>query len=1336
MKRTSNQNIIHSSEFNFEYSTEASATRGNALIESIFQSQILPEIEKAISNKIPDDLLIELSKLEINIGRIDESTLSAELSDRIRESLETALDINYKRSVFGGKAKDKYGFEIDLPEIIGLFLSKGYLPNGQFNNLTLSQLIDKALLQNKNATLDLMVRQSNINQVAQRLANNINDRTLDNIIFALNGTSKSLLADFRKTMLFVRKTIGISNYKELHFSQLLNCYILEYTLKTNQLNSAKEYLLINVLERFKNEFQIEYQELITTISDFHLDTANKKAILTALQNLIDKKPKYESKDSGFNDTSSIQELNAGNSTDLDENAKTLSFEKAVKQVLKDIQNEKSNNVNPSETGLKEGNKRLFAFFERFLAKNEALLGVVGSNSINALINSMLDENESVFIDLLKKNCKQKNAINNILINTSSETFDKIIIVLEPENSAWIIESRKILIRVKKESKLSRFSDSYFRQIVNFSILQYLLNSNGPNFNYKKFTEFVFSEIREVLESNLQTIINSEKLTKGNSAVTDVMLATSGNLDLKEKGHLKANERLEFKEVIEFLNSGASLFENIKKTYSKIEKLSIKQEDYLEQKTSIQEYNLPVIKRNIVSFYLDYGYLPKAYLSANKKEVQQIFNELIAANDDFLVQKFYEAKDPVRLIESVELLAAGVPGNNLRDYLSHFFVDEFRFLTNIISKTQEFLGSNKINTLNSITVIDTIFIEALAKSKGNKLYGVFSFIVFDKLSEELDEKSISLEKFHQYYSAESLKLEKLKTQSEYDEEFEKHKEDNIKTVLEQNFEWLLNKHRGYQFEFQESDIETKTLIRKLAFYAQFNSLEFTEVIVKNRDRLSQILALLKYYSLPEGYTQILHVLMQQTNLKNEVDDFQQQKFVERKLDSTESSIGNNSFFEDLNYCVLSFKFYANNGFFPWWSKQASFADLMKLLKIQSSLYPSVFEKVFLELAKDEQFFADSFRWISHVERNELKLLFADHKSLKNLWNKFSDIDNYNEDLVELPNAVLKEKLELAKYIDIDDFIKNSHLDSSLLFKGIYFFEDETILKRWLGERTSIRNQLKEYLDLSPLLYYSSLSSIQWRTLVYSYAFKFYENEKQEKKERFHHQFLSFLKIQKRHINWKDVFSQVYDTVQTSNKEGSVQFPKQLIQILNIDNKTDISMEFRDSDSIEEEGIEIRVSNAGVIILWPFLTQLFEHLSFMKNGSFENNEARNRAVYVLQYLVFTNIDFPEYELTLNKLFVGMKMEEHLDPFVTLSENEQEMAGSLLNGLINNWEKVKSSTPEGLQETFLQRQGILKFYKDEVILEVEKMGVDVLMESIPWNISVIKLAWMQKPLNVKWI
>ena len=184
-----------------------------------------------------------------------------------------------------------------------------------------------------------------------------------------------------------------------------------------------------------------------------------------------------------------------------------------------------------------------------------------------------------------------------------------------------------------------------------------------------------------------------------------------------------------------------------------------------------------------------------------------------------------------------------------------------------------------------------------------------------------------------------------------------------------------------------------------------------------------------------------------------------------------------------------------------------------------------------------------------------------------------------------------------------------------------------------------------------------------------------------------------------------------------------------------NKIDIS-QMNNTEEMLDGNIGIRVSNAGIILFWPFLTRFFEQLSLINNGAFKDENCRNEAVYLLQYLAYNRIDFSEHQLVINKILVGMLPSEILLPISPLSEEAKNMAESLINGLRSNWDKVKDSSPEAIQETFLQRDGILIIKEDKMVLTVDKKGVDVLLTSIPWNITLIKLPWMKKPLYVEWV
>lgn len=172
-----------------------------------------------------------------------------------------------------------------------------------------------------------------------------------------------------------------------------------------------------------------------------------------------------------------------------------------------------------------------------------------------------------------------------------------------------------------------------------------------------------------------------------------------------------------------------------------------------------------------------------------------------------------------------------------------------------------------------------------------------------------------------------------------------------------------------------------------------------------------------------------------------------------------------------------------------------------------------------------------------------------------------------------------------------------------------------------------------------------------------------------------------------------------------------------------------------DSELVEGLQVQVQNAGLVILWPFLTTLFTRLEMLNETTFIDEEKEDRAAYLLQYLAYNSIDFPEHELTLNKVFVGTPLSRHLTRVDSLSDQEVEMTQELLRAVIQNWTQVGNSSPQAIQETFVQRSGILTFKKEHVLLRIEKKGVDVLLSSIPWNYTIIKLPWMSLPLHIEW-
>ena len=164
-------------------------------------------------------------------------------------------------------------------------------------------------------------------------------------------------------------------------------------------------------------------------------------------------------------------------------------------------------------------------------------------------------------------------------------------------------------------------------------------------------------------------------------------------------------------------------------------------------------------------------------------------------------------------------------------------------------------------------------------------------------------------------------------------------------------------------------------------------------------------------------------------------------------------------------------------------------------------------------------------------------------------------------------------------------------------------------------------------------------------------------------------------------------------------------------------------------------EIDVENAGLVLLWPYLSKFLGQFDLLKDNTFINDAAVSRAIHLLQYLVTGAEETPEYLLPLNKVLCGWDMDKPVRKKMDLSDPEKAEAEKLLNMVISHWKALKKTSIAGLRSSFLQRNGILTETDAHWQLQVERKAYDLLLEHLPWGISMIKLSWMEKMLLVEW-
>ncbi|MGY6521117.1 MAG: contractile injection system tape measure protein [Mongoliitalea sp.] len=163
------------------------------------------------------------------------------------------------------------------------------------------------------------------------------------------------------------------------------------------------------------------------------------------------------------------------------------------------------------------------------------------------------------------------------------------------------------------------------------------------------------------------------------------------------------------------------------------------------------------------------------------------------------------------------------------------------------------------------------------------------------------------------------------------------------------------------------------------------------------------------------------------------------------------------------------------------------------------------------------------------------------------------------------------------------------------------------------------------------------------------------------------------------------------------------------------------------------IDLYVPNAGLVIIHPFIRQYFKTLGYLDEALQMIEFSKDKAVQALHFLGSGKYEVMENQLILEKLLCGLPANYPVERFGELDTQVKDEADSLLKAIIQHWQRLKSTSPDGLREMFIHRDGKLELDKPRLI--VERKAQDLLMDSLPWGISVIKLPWMRDTLFVNW-
>lgn len=170
------------------------------------------------------------------------------------------------------------------------------------------------------------------------------------------------------------------------------------------------------------------------------------------------------------------------------------------------------------------------------------------------------------------------------------------------------------------------------------------------------------------------------------------------------------------------------------------------------------------------------------------------------------------------------------------------------------------------------------------------------------------------------------------------------------------------------------------------------------------------------------------------------------------------------------------------------------------------------------------------------------------------------------------------------------------------------------------------------------------------------------------------------------------------------------------------------------SIEVE--EMYCVHAGLILLHPFIRQLFKRLGWLIEGQFRDELCRRKAVVMLHFIATGTQEWKAYALAVPKILCGMPLANALTgDEELLTPAEETEAIDMLHAAIAQWEIMGNASVQAFREGFLDREARIMVNEQHISFRMETKGIDVLLDRLPWNLSLVRFPWLTMSIHVEW-
>ncbi|MBZ4043754.1 contractile injection system tape measure protein [Flavobacterium hibisci] len=201
----------------------------------------------------------------------------------------------------------------------------------------------------------------------------------------------------------------------------------------------------------------------------------------------------------------------------------------------------------------------------------------------------------------------------------------------------------------------------------------------------------------------------------------------------------------------------------------------------------------------------------------------------------------------------------------------------------------------------------------------------------------------------------------------------------------------------------------------------------------------------------------------------------------------------------------------------------------------------------------------------------------------------------------------------------------------------------------------------------------------------------------------------------------------DPVPKDSKEKIENNPEEVIDTKELSFK-------KQENKIYADISDLYLDNAGLVLIHPFLKSLFENCKLLdKDNTINDPEV---AAHLLHYIATGKEQDYENAMAFEKFLCNIPIAQPVERNIVLSEEMKKEAAEMLQAVLSNWNVMKTSSAELLQNEFLQRSGKLTVNGDgSPTIIIERKTQDILLDKLNWNLSIIKLVWKKRIIYVNW-